>query len=362
MDKAHGGGVLLVAYFRPGSLELSFSESLKGLGVAVSHLDLGELRHRAMPVAARLGRFTRYLPIERWRSTTAKLALESTIECAPAAVIFFGRDSLDAGTIAQMLSCTGARAVLVWPDPLGNLCEPALSNLRIVDVVASYSNSSCEYLARLGARQVVWLPFAFDDSLHTQDVSIVKDENKTFGSPLSFIGNWRPERERDLSPLVPLGLKIWGVDWLSHLPSLSPLRKAYQGRPAIGDDFVRVVRNSQVNINLIDKGNYPAANMRLFELAGLGACQLATSCPEFEHLFIDGKHVRYADRDQLHSVACELLASADDRAAMGAAARLAVMGGHLYKNRARVLLNAIGVTEPIEGPFPTAQTLRPESR
>jgi Glycosyl transferases group 1 len=333
--------VLLVGRFATGSLERSYSRALKQLGHSVSELNLNEIITDSLPRAPFVGQVHRYIGLGRWQTRVSKRAFELAMQCRPSAMLLFGADTIDAGTAAQIAVSTGARSALVWPDPLINLRGPAINTISAVDLVATYSAKSLEVIGRLGNVETLWLPFAGDPALHDVSISAALDDATNFGADVAFVGAWRPERQRSLERLADLDLRIWGTGWGKQLDRKSRLYRCFQGKPAIGDDFVRVIRNSKVNLNIVDSANYPAANMRLFELSLLGACQVATPCPEMAEHFVDRQHIRYANESDLDSTVCELLGDPAQRERLGVTARETVLSEHLYTNRCTKLLQRL---------------------
>ena len=119
--------------------------------------------------------------------------------------------------------------------------------------------------------------------------------------------------------------------------------KAWQGRALRGAEFAKAVASSKINLNIIDQTNYPAANMRFFEIPCAGGLQLCSPCPEMEHEF---KHAEtlfyYRDEGELSNQIRRLLDDGDLRERVRPAAHKKVMEKHTYSHRAKQIL---GLTE-----------------
>ena len=66
-----------------------------------------------------------------------------------------------------------------------------------------------------------------------------------------------------------------------------------RGEGLYGEDFSKVVQSSRINLNIIDDTNFPAANMRFFEIPVLGGIEVSSLCPELENDFINQEHLFY---------------------------------------------------------------------
>ena len=58
------------------------------------------------------------------------------------------------------------------------------------------------------------------------------------------------------------------------------------------------IRHSRINLNVIDDTNYPAANMRFFEIPAAGGLQLSSACPEMQPYFSNRVDILYYDNPQ----------------------------------------------------------------
>ncbi len=328
-----------------GNLELSYERALKSLGWQVERFEIA----RAVERHGRLGRAGRllhaYLPIPSWtRKGNRDLAVELR-HAEPQLVMVYCHCAVSAGALAQVVASTGAKLVLVWQDPLVNLADHVVAALPLYDLVACYSRAAVPALERLGARAAAWVPLAADPHLHAR-ASLRDGDDAEYGCDVSFIGNWRPEREATLAALCAQGrwsVKIWGgATWRDEARDPA-VRKAWQGRLVLGAEFSRASLASKVCLNIIDELNYPAANMRLFEIPSTGALELSSACPELSDELCEGEHAFYYDsHDELWTALESLLADDELRRRVAAAGREKVLAAHTYQHRARQILGRLG--------------------
>jgi spore maturation protein CgeB len=123
------------------------------------------------------------------------------------------------------------------------------------------------------------------------------------------------------------------------------LLRAWQGRPLYEAEFAQAVAACRINLNIIDPTNYPAANMRFFELPVAAGFQLSSPCPEMEDEFRHGEELFfYQDETELPSIVRTLLANDGLRARVAAAGRDLVLSRHTYQHRARAILERMLAT------------------
>jgi spore maturation protein CgeB len=255
--------------------------------------------------------------------------------------VVFGRAPISAGTLAQLKVSCACRAILVWPDTLLNLAARVVQCLPVYEFVASYSRSATESFRQLGARAAEWIPLGSDPDLHGGG-TLAPGERERFDADICFVGNWRPEREAvlaDLTSIEGLRVKIWGgPDWQRCCASRL-VRALWQKEPLVGAGFAKAVQASKINLNIIDPTNYPAANMRFFEIPTAGGLQVSSACPEMEAEFRHGEEIfYYQSSHDLRGLIPDLLRRDTLRESVAAAGHAKVIAQHTYLHRARAML------------------------
>ncbi|XWW46542.1 glycosyltransferase [Fibrella sp. USSR17] len=321
------------------ALEQSYKRALEALGHAVSIYDI-EKRAGDFVRFGRLGLvFNQYITVEAWRQKMNRDLALSLRTAQPDLVLVVGNARITFSTLAFVKSVHACLFVLLWPDPLTSLQSHVRESAALYDCVATYSQASVPMFRQLGFTNPHWVPLAADPSLHGYQPT--GDE---FRYDFSFVGDWRPERERALAVLATQfsgrKLGIWGTNWQrSKSPALKPHLHL---TPLRGRDCARLFGQSRLNLNLIDATGYPAANMRFFEILIARGLQVVSACPEMADTFLPDEHALYFDTDEsLCVVVDNALRTPTLMADIRQRGYERVQQGHTYLHRAEQLLSLL---------------------
>ncbi|MEM9695736.1 MAG: glycosyltransferase [Myxococcota bacterium] len=352
-----GRRALLVGTFdgREGRLEESYRHALQAEGFQVFDFDL-EARAKAHDrVVKRLPRglpplFRRALGV-LWNDPRAQFhasrdLVASAAEIEPELVFVFNAVPVRAGALHQVRVLTGAKTVLVWPDPVLNLSDDVTHGLASFDLIASYSERACALFHQLGAPRAAFVPLAADPALHPR----VEPGSLEPEWDVSFIGNWRPERTRLIKAVVrgcpDLRVGIFGSNWGEQAGDDADIMRVWSGKPVLGKAFADVVHKSRLNLNIHDLVNYPSANMRFFEVPCAGGALLTSPAPEMEEAFA-GALMSFSREDWLGdgtglvARVRELLDDEERRLTVARAACQRVHEEHTYGHRVRQILSLL---------------------
>lgn len=336
--------VLIVGKNQMGSLENSYASAMQGLGWDVHFWVPEAALRRVVRGGAPARLLTDFVRVEPWiRKANRDLVLRS-LALAPDLILTFPNDVLRVGSLIQIKADLDVPTVCIWPDTFVNWDTHEAACLPAYDLLATYSERTVTILKRLGASHVAWVPLAGDPWLHPA-VTCTPDEQARFGADVTFVGGWRPEREVVFSQLADVDLKIWGPDWGRRCRRTSVAGRAWQGRALRGVDYAKAIACSKINLNVIDPTNYPAANMRFFEIMVAGGLQVCSPCPEMASEFQDGEHlIYYSDATDLPDLIRSLLAEPSTRRRVAEQGRELVLKKHTYQNRARQILEQVGLS------------------
>jgi hypothetical protein len=254
-------------------------------------------------------------------------------------IVCFTNSPINPSTIAYLRSL-GKQVVLVYPDAIINMGVRNSSNVALFDAIFSYSEVGVEAFKLLGAKAVHWCPLAGDAEIHGGTRASADD---AFTYDIAFIGNARPEREATLDFVIQQfpdqRIKILG-DWRDA--QSERVRSKAENRQVYGAGYAEFIRSARINLNIIDHSNFPAANMRFFEVPTAGGLQISSSCPEMAPMFQHGKHLLYyQNHAELQQQIRFALDNPQAAEAIRSAGHALVHQQHLYKHRAQYVLDSL---------------------
>jgi spore maturation protein CgeB len=258
------------------------------------------------------------------RSLADRLAASLRRHATDVVLVFKGA-RLDPGVILDLRRRCGGRWINWFPDDPHDH-ETSTRLAPAYDCFFTHDSSSLPRYRAAGARPY-YLAFGCDPEYLRAPAAAVPT------APLGFVGSRDPVRERVVQALDDLGLAIWGPGW--------PRGAVY------GDAFVRALAGAAVGVNIHqqfgpggDPSRYGAgANMRVFELAAVGAPQLSDAKPDIaRHFTPDHEIVLYRSIAELRARARELLGDESARRSLAAAARERALREHTWRHRLEELL------------------------
>jgi spore maturation protein CgeB len=238
--------------------------------------------------------------------------------------------------VAYITSILKAKIIWYWADPLPNLNNYIYQGVKLTDLLVSYSRSSLPAFQSMGAPRTCWVPFGADLDTHNTSKTPLALEYD-----LSFVGSWRPEREKVLSIIhrnfPELKIRVDGPYW--NRCEYNGIRRIANSKPIYGSEFSTIVQQSLISLNVTDTTNFPSANMRFFEIMASGGTQLVSDSDEMKDTFLDKEHVLYFNDE--HSLLEKLkfaLGNKDEMMRIRSNAYKEVSGNHLYIHRLKEIL------------------------
>jgi len=327
----------------PGMLG-SYGRAFEKLGLSVDYFSLDAGVQRNSRFGALGKRLSAAMPVEVWvRKGNRELHIH-ILDTNPDLVLLGGATPIRAGTLAQIkVSRPKTKIAHAWPDSLLGLPDSIAMSLAMCDYVACYSSQAVDLLAKMSRTKVEWVPFGVDSDLFPDEVTITDADRARFECDVSFVGNHRPEREEAVLRLLDAGIsvKVWADAWTRPAKNKERARSYFQNSSLVGRDVVKAMRCSKLALNVIDRTNYPAANMRFFEIYACGGTPLSSRCPEMENEFVDGETAAYFEADQIVERAKLLLADPTARQSIRERGRALALAKHTYQERARQILSGL---------------------
>lgn len=231
-------------------------------------------------------------------------------------------------TIARMRA-TGALVLNVFPDnPLWMIPFACVEPYDLFFTKEPYALRS---LASVGLRNLRYLPAYCLPARH-HPVVLTDDERARFASPLSLVGSHYDYRERLVRELARHPLRVWGRGWRR---AADPAVRALAGGYVDGRDKLCVYSGSTISLNHHHPMNDIAGtNVRTFELAAAGVCQIADFRDDLATLFKPGEEIlTYRDLPELERLLAHYLRRPDEARAIADNARRRALAEHTIEHR-----------------------------
>jgi spore maturation protein CgeB len=138
-----------------------------------------------------------------------------------------------------------------------------------------------------------WVNHGADPEVH-RPVALTDSARSTYGADVSFVGCWSPKKERLLAAVVETlphrSLRIWGPGWGR---AEAPVREAWQGRGAWGDELAMIYAASSINLGLLSEAGTGTVSgdqttARTWQIPSSGSFLLHEDTPEFSEFFQPG--------------------------------------------------------------------------
>jgi spore maturation protein CgeB len=307
-------------------------------------------------VAARLGgRPSRHQVTRLNASVAAAIA-----ECRPQLTFFVQARHVLPDTIAA--AGRFGPTVVYYNDDMLNRANQTFtfaSTVRQADWLLTTKSFNVAELERAGARRVLYLPNAFDPSLHHPAPPSAAEAAGLAGD-VAFVGTFRPERAdflADLAAALPQArLNVWGGGWRKmDRPAYwlrrrrwAPLRRRIRGGELWGAAMGRALQASRIALGLLNHANRDLHTSRSFEIPACGGFMLAERTAEHqEHFAEDREAVYFGSLDECCDKARYYLGHDAARAAIATAGHERCRrSGYRYVDRARTLLQHLEAGRP----------------
>jgi spore maturation protein CgeB len=257
-------------------------------------INVGERRARtlAYELAARFLRYRRH-PV-RYTEINRRL-LEESRQFVPHVVLVVMGLHIAAQTLRAIKKETGA--VLMnysTDDPFNERISPrdVREALSLYDVYACTRRAVTDDVARAGCKNVQYVRFGYDPSVHFPETPVTTEERDRFASDVTFVGEGDADRVpffRALLKAIPgLNLALYGGLW-----NLCPSLRHYHRGTVRGRDFRLALGGAKIAVNLVRAQNRDDHVMRSFEGPACGAFMLNERTEEHLALFAEGREAAY---------------------------------------------------------------------
>ena len=242
----------------------------------------------------------------------------------------------------QKITNLGIRTVL-WTIDAPLDFKPILDAAPFYDIIFCGGTEAQELLARSRVQKSYWLPFACDPDIH-KPVDQESGEEKKWGSKVSYVGSYYPNRAQVLKEISDFDLKILGPGW-DKLARLSPLKKLATDTKLKPEEWTKIFSKSHINIIIhYQDGNtlcYQAAP-RVYEVLACRSFLLVDNQKDVKSLFQDGKHlVIYRNIEDLREKVTYYLNQHKEREKIASQGYEEVVRKHTYLHRLKEMFSVI---------------------
>jgi spore maturation protein CgeB len=219
------------------------------------------------------------------------------------------------------------------------------------DFVFTIQKEPCiSAMKQAGAPQVHYLPVACDPLVHSP-MSLTPEEQRRWGSPVSFVGAGYHNRQQVFASLSHLPFKIWGTEWPVSRPFNNLVQE--EGRRLAPEEYTKIFNATDININLHSSSERDGVdpfgdfvNPRTFELAAAGAFQLVDQRTLLPELFVPGEElITFNSVPELKDQIAMYLSEPDKRLQSVRKGRERALNDHTYDTRMRQMLSVIYSTK-----------------
>ncbi len=178
----------------------------------------------------------------------------------------------------------GIKTVNWYPDHLSDTSDNS-AIIRAYDHFVYWDSWRTNEYHKQGFQNVIYLPFC------TTPEESLAPKNKKY--QINFVASWQEHREKKITPVASLGLKIWG----NNAWAQSKLSQNYQFGPVTAEEMIGIIRNSKItlNVHVVEQVYSEGTNVRTFEAAGAGGFLLVNKRKSLYELFNVGREIEVFD-------------------------------------------------------------------
>lgn len=264
-----------ILFLVPGnsSFKYTVGEAFQNLGYDVKYFDYrkGDLLIRILRFLPKIGGFKE-----------AELAIEKKIlkitEAYKPEIVYVNKGETLTNSLISKLKKNGSLTINLFPEYL-NYWDLAKKISVPYDFFIVFDHPLEKELRKIGRKNVFYLPFG-------AKIEEPSTTNQVYD--VSFVGTYRPSREKYLANFSEFNLNIWGDPrWAK-----SSLKRFVRGGRISLEEMKNVIRQSRISLNIYFEGyNLNGAPLRIFEVTGTGGFLLSEYRKVLSKLFVLEKEI-----------------------------------------------------------------------
>lgn len=181
------------------------------------------------------------------------------------------------------------------------------------DLIVQTFEDAATRLKSMGARNVLRVYLSADEVVHKRVILSAADI-KQYGSEVSFIGQWTPERGRFMLEVLNLGvpLSFWGDRWRKG-KEWDQIKHRWRGPGMFDERFAKVIQASKISLCFLYKAAGNLHTSRSLEIPSLGTLLCAERSNEHLNLYVDRHEAVFWDTAQECARICKELLENDEK-------------------------------------------------
>ncbi len=228
--------------------------------------------------------------------------------------------------------------------------QPLIFVAPLYDFIFCGGTEAQELLAEAGIKNTHWLPFACDPNFH-KPVEVTAEEKKKWGSDITFVGSFYPNRFQIFEGLSDLNIKIWGPGW-DKLPPNSLLRQTARNIQLRPEEWKKIYSSSKIVMIIhYQDGITPCyqASPKVYETLACKSFLLVDAQKDVLSLFEDGKHLAvFKDAVELRAKIEYYLNNPDKREHIALEGYKEAVQNHTFVHRIEQLIQTINLQNDAE--------------
>ena len=164
-------------------------------------------------------------------------------------------------------------------------------------------------LRKVGIDTLTRVYLSADEVAH-RPLVLSEEESEKYGSEVSYIAQWAPERGPFLNELLKLGVpvSIWGDRW-RKAPEWNEIKHAWRGPGVFDDRFAKIIQSSKISLCLLHKKSRNLHTGRSLAIPSMGVVLCAERSSEHMELYKDAEEaVFWSDATECAEQCLALLA------------------------------------------------------
>lgn len=240
--------------------------------------------------------------------------------------------------IHRVRARTGARFLNVFPD--NPLLMMPFEQIEPYDLFFTKERYAMQQLQLAGLRNLHYLPLYCVPAVH-HPVDLAPEDARALHGLVALVGRRYPYRERLVRELADYPLGVWGPGWERVRDPC--VRARVRGPGVWGRAKLAVYSGARLSLNPHHPLNdIVGLNIRTFELAAAGSCQVVDLKEDLATLFKPGEEVvAYRNLGELKRQLDYYLAHPDEARAIGTNARQRALAEHTLSRRLDEILTVL---------------------